>query len=185
MEQCTLNNLVDKAYRGAKQNGFYCDIQDPINFVAAIHEELSEAFRCWNKHQGWLTFEPKPDGVYFELTDAVIRMLSYCGHMGIELDMYDIDTDRPYTQSDLIDVILRSHQELSQYYDLINTEYDEDDFRQDIRDNLISGIMSRFIARIELFIAQASEGTLDLQQLIEHKMNYNATRSRKHGGNEV
>ena len=185
MTTAVLIQLTDTAYHNAKNNGFYCDKQDPLNYVAAIHEELSEAFKCWNKHIGWFIEQPKPDGVFFELTDAVIRTLSYCGYMGIELRQYEIDTDRPYTQGDLIDLILRSHQELSQYYDLINVEYDSDDFRISVRDNLIETIFSRFIARIELFISNVSEDTLSLEDLITAKMKYNLTRTHKHGGNEV
>lgn len=185
MNNIVLSELTERAYESAKAKGFYCDKHDDVEYLAAIHEELSEAFQCWNKHKGWFETSPKPDGVYFELADAVIRIMSYCGYKGIDLKSYEIETDRPYNKDDLCDLIMRSHLEISQYYDLIEREEPEDDYSQKLFDTCAKRLLSRFIARIELFIEESSEDKIDLESLIDYKLKYNATRENKHGGHEV
>jgi hypothetical protein len=180
-----LTKYINDAYFIARSKGFYTEDRDDIEYLAAIHEELSEAFQCWNKHKGWLVSSPKPDGIYFELTDAVIRMLSFCGYKGIDLVPYSIETDRPYTQDDLCDVIVKSHAELSQYYDAIMKDIPIDSYEEILVQRCASRVLSRFIARIELFIEESSNESLSLEDLITEKLAYNMTREAKHGGNNV
>ena len=179
-----LRALVYKAYKNAKNKGFFSEGYKDTDYLAAIHDELSEAFKCWNKHLGWYTETPKPDGIYFELTDAVIRVLSYSGYKGFDLQHYNMETDRPYTTDDLTDLIVASHAELSQYYDLLVRDC-YDDYSEQLFIKCAVRILSRFIARIELFISEASDDVYSLYDLIIKKLEYNATRSEKHGGNEV
>jgi hypothetical protein len=183
-----MENLVkftNDAYFIARSKGFYTEDRDDIEYIAAIHEELSEAFQCWNKHKGWLIETPKPDGIYYELTDAVIRTLSFCAYKGIELSAYEIETDRPYTQSDLCDIIIKSHAELSQYYDVIMKDIPIDSYEEVLVQRCASRVLSRFIARIELFIEESSNDELLLENLISTKLAFNMTREVKHGGHQV
>lgn len=184
MDTKILYELTLEAYDNAKAHGFYPGTYDDSDYLAAIHEELSEAFRCWNKHQPWYKLEPKPDGIYFELADAVIRLLSYCGYKGLTLSEYDFNTDRPYTESDLTDMIMLSHGEISQYYEALSNDAD-DEYSQKLFEKCAELTLSRFVARIEAFIDEASDGVFSLSELISIKMDYNRTREMKHGGNNV
>ena len=177
-----LNYYRDQAYRNARMKGFFADNQPDAAYVVAIHEELSEAFSDWNKHKGWIQIEPKPSGIYFELVDAVIRILSYCGYKGLELHEVEIETDRPYLESDLCDMIAKCHIDLGQYYELLNLDA-RDEFEEQLQISCMENLLSNCIARIEDFICETSD--LDLASLINVKLEYNATREIKHGGNEV
>lgn len=184
MTEELLIQFRDIAYTNAKAKGFFKDNQDDSAYIAAIHEELSEAFCDWNKHHGWISHEPKPCGIYFELTDAVIRVLSYSGYKGLSLHETDVETDRPYLQSDLCDVIVKCHLDIGQYYDLFNKE-SRDEFEEELQIICMQNLLSAFIHRIEEFIAESSEEEYSLEQLILQKLAYNLTRENKHGGNEV
>lgn len=184
MTNTELSQLTGIAYANAKSKGFFCDKCPDAAYIAAIHEELSEAFKAWNKHEGWINIEPKPSGVYFELTDAVIRAFSFCGYKGIQIREYGISTDRPYTQDDLCDVINRSHLALAQAAEYLERDEFIDDYEEDLNQRCISNLLSLFVARIELFIEESFED-LHLEDLIDIKLAYNKTRGMKHGGNEV
>ena len=184
MTRETLLELRDQAYKAARSKGFFMDRTDDSSYVVAIHEELSEAFCDWNKHLGWYITEPKPSGVYFELTDAVIRTLSYCGYKGLSLHAVQIETDRPYTADDLCDMIAKCHLDIAQYYELLHKEA-RDDFEENLQVICMQNLLSSFINRIEEFIDECSEGKFNLYDLIQDKLKYNATRGMKHGGNEV
>lgn len=45
--------------------------------------------------------DPKPEGIAIELADAVIRILDYCGHVGIDIEKaieikHEYNKTRPY-----------------------------------------------------------------------------------------
>lgn len=184
MTNAELSQFTGIAYAGAKSNGFFCDNQGDAAYIAAIHEELSEAFRAWNKNEGWLNIETKPSGVYFELTDAVIRLFSFCGYKGIQLYEYELTTDRPYCKDDLCDLINRSHLSLAQAAEQLEREEFIDDYEEELNMRCVSNLLSLFVARIELFIEESFEG-LNLEDLIDIKLTYNKSRGLKHGGNNV
>lgn len=184
MNTDVLLDYRDLAYKAARSKGFFGDTQDDSAYVVAIHEELSEAFSAWNKHKGWYIEDPKPDGIYFELTDTVIRILSYCGYKGLALSEKSFETDRPYIESDLCDMIAKCHLDIAQYYELLNKEA-RDDFEEELQVICMQNLLSSVIGRIEDFISESSDDKLNLMCLIDKKLAYNMTRGNKHGGNEV
>ena len=155
MTDFELTQFIDKSYKNAKAKGFFCDAQLDAAYIAAIHEELSEAFKAWNKHEGWLNIDPKPSGVYFELADAVIRVFSFCGYKGIALHEYSLFTDRPYIQDDLCDLINRSHLTLAQAAEQLERDDFIDDFEEEMSIKLVAKLLSLFVARIEIFIEES------------------------------
>lgn len=185
MTNVELSELIGIAYDTAKSKGFFCDNQSDNAYIAAIHEELSEAFRAWNKRLGWLVMDEKPDGVYFELADAVIRVFSFCGYKGIHLFEYEFETDRPYDKSDLCDVIVRSHLAIAQAAELLERDDFIDDFEEGLNMKCVSSVFSQFIARIELFVEESLDNQHAFVDLIHTKLKYNITRGMKHGGNKV
>lgn len=153
MREEILNEYCARAYQSARAKGFFTDNQDDAAYVVAIHEELSEAFADWNKHRGWMNISPKPSGVYFELTDAVIRVMSYCGYKGLTLHEITIETDRPYMRTDLCDMIAKCHLDLAQYYELLNRDA-RDEFEEALQETCMRSLLSNFIARIEEFMEE-------------------------------
>lgn len=191
--------LRDLAYKQARDKGFFAGDQPEESYITAIHEELSEAFKVLNKSKvkdivdaPWIVYIPtgglnKPDGIYFELTDAVIRLLSYCGFMGYEQVEPDdpFETDRPYDRDDFWQVINASHSTLA-YMNSINVDFDADEIEESIRcqghlnkqtadelvkrklavtierNNELRGVaIKEFIERIERFIEDSSKTEID------------------------
>lgn len=184
MTNAELSQFIGIAYTNAKAKGFFCDNQSDAAYIAAIHEELSEAFKAWNKHEGWINIDPKPSGVYFELTDAVIRLFSFCGYKGIPIHEYSLTTDRPYTQDDLCDLINRSHLTIAQVAEQLERDDFIDEYEAELSLRCVSNLLSLFVMRIELFVEESIEN-LHLEDLIDIKLTYNKTRGMKHGGNQV
>lgn len=189
MTTIELNDFIRQSYENAKAKGFYLDYLPDEAYLAAIHDELSEAFCEWNKYDRWYVLissdqGPKAVGVYPELADAVIRLFSYCGYKGLSLTDSYFETDRPYDADDFCSVILRSHESLVEYYELIQRET-RDDYDAKLLDNCCINILSQFVKRIELFISESSDDKYSLTDLIDAKLEYNKTRSTKHGGHKV
>lgn len=185
MTNISLAQFCERAYNSAKLKGFYTNNQSDDAYIAGIHSELSEAFDAWNKNLGFYipyNGTNEPGGVIFELVDAVIRALSYCGYKGLTPKTLEVTTDRPYVQDDLCDMILRSHLELSQYYELIGKET-RDDFEYQLVVKCSENIFSSFIDRIERFIVDTVN--VELDKLIEMKFAYNSTRGFRHGSHKV
>lgn len=189
MTTIELNNFIRQCYRDARLKGFYIDYLPDEAYIAAIHDELSEAFREWNKYDRWYDTTPteqgtKAEGIYPELADAVIRLFSYCGYKGLSLTDSYFETDRPYNTDDFCDFLLKSHESLVEYYELIQRET-RDDYDTDLLDNCCISTLSQFVKRIELFIAESSDDKYSLIDLINAKIEYNTKRSIKHGGHKV
>lgn len=103
----TIAELVAEAYETAKAKGWHDDIRQPLEVLALIHSEISEAaeeVRDGREHpvyqkafmdpsavipvthtKLWDT-ATKPEGILIELSDAIIRIADYCGHQGWDLE---------------------------------------------------------------------------------------------------
>jgi NTP pyrophosphatase (non-canonical NTP hydrolase) len=189
MTTIELNDFIRQSYRNAKLKGFYIDYLPDEAYIAAIHDELSEAFREWNKYNRWYALMPsdqgpKAEGIYPELADAVIRLFSYCGYKGLSLKDSYFETDRPYGTDDFCDFILKSHESLVEYYELIQKET-RDDYDAELLDKCCINTLSQFVKRIELFISESSDEKYSLIDLVTAKIAYNTKRSVKHGGHKV
>ena len=84
----TITNLQRKAHDTATLKGWYDKPHSFDGFIEGVQSEVDEARDAAKRgqditsvwHQG-----KKPEGVPIELADAVIRIFSYCGEMGIDL----------------------------------------------------------------------------------------------------
>ena len=99
-----ISELVKAAYSNSKEKGFHDPELSPLEYLALIHSEISEAVEAardntppiyqasfetgeritpdspqWSVHQ-------KPEGELTELADAVIRIADYCGSRGWDLE---------------------------------------------------------------------------------------------------
>ena len=79
-----IRTLVEQAYAASKAKGFCDKPRNPIELIALMHCELSEAVEAIRSKKD--DHLPHLDAVGVELADAVIRIGDYCGEFGIDLE---------------------------------------------------------------------------------------------------
>lgn len=90
----TLAELTQKIHDNACKHGWWIDERHPLEVLFLIVQELAEAgeeYRNGNALDEVYYHGTKPEGFPIELADVAIRLLDYCGQLGIDLeDMIDI-----------------------------------------------------------------------------------------------
>jgi len=73
----------------AVEHGWWSTDRQFPEIAALIHSEVSEAFEEYRKTINHPRYNPegKPVGMDFELADIVIRVMDYCEHFGIDLEL--------------------------------------------------------------------------------------------------
>ncbi len=100
-----INDLCEKAYKIAKEHGFWNEERNFGEVITLMHCELSEAFEEYRNgkeiNETYYENGTKPCGIPSELADVVIRIFDFCGGNGIDLEKIilekmEYNETRPY-----------------------------------------------------------------------------------------
>lgn len=77
----SIDFICEQAYKTAKEKGWH---DKPVSFattIANIHGEVSEAWESYRKDEPelWHGKDGKPEGIYSELADIIIRIGDFVG----------------------------------------------------------------------------------------------------------
>ena len=188
-----LSDLQREAHAIAKDHGWWDEGRTFGDCIALVHSELSEALEAYREHGGvvnmfkysddtkWFLHDTSghPAGVASELADVVIRVADMAEFYGVDLAS-EIETlrrendERDMTGRTFGDWISDLHASLSFSYE--SREWD--------------GYAARGFPSWEELLADCVAGVqrmaahygIDLDAAIEAKVEYNRTRSYRHGG---
>ena len=190
-----LKALQREAHAIAKDHGWWDEERSFDDLIALVHSELSEALEAYREtgsatagiyevdEDGEIT---KPGGVPYEFADVVIRVADMAEWYGMDLtaavheaeERYDFDSSFPahFGFGSWISMV---HMHLSRAFEVYaNGDYIDwpSSTSKDGEQRLQIGAAVRWVQ------AMAAHYGIDLDAAIEAKMEYNRTRSYRHGG---
>lgn len=160
------NEKIAAIHANAVAHGFWEEGEEPTfgEYCALIHEEISEAFSAWrNNEPDEYIKDGKPEGVWVELADVVIRCADAIAARKYNFDIPKIGIKiQFYLFGEFVAFL---HSEVAIMW--ITGDYE-----------IIGLQLCKIIAAVYLF---ADHNGIDLDAIIDRKCAYNATRPYKHG----
>jgi NTP pyrophosphatase (non-canonical NTP hydrolase) len=104
-----MKQLQKKIHQTAKAKGWWDRPRDMPELLVLIHSEISESLEAFRSgmlpHQVYFHDDGKPEGVFVELADAVIRILDAAEYHGVNLEeiihlKVSYNDTRPYRHGD-------------------------------------------------------------------------------------
>lgn len=161
------NDKIAAIHANAVAHGFWEPGSEPTfgEYCALIHEEISEAFSAWrNNEPDEYVVDGKPEGVWVELADVVIRCADAMAAWGCKFEVTNMRVDVRTDSFGMFAAILHSFVTDMYWYEnekrLINLE------------------LCVIVTAVYLF---AGHNGIDLDAIIDRKCAYNATRPWRHG----
>ena len=172
------NEKIAAIHANAVAHGFWEPGSEPTfgEYCALIHEEISEAFSAWRKGEpDEYIVDGKPEGVWVELADVVIRCADILGYFDTDYDdavvhMYD------GTYANILHAMQESPVNfichIGIMHHTVSTAFQDD----------IKFAKTKSIIVLTFYIyALAEHNGIDLDAIIDRKCAYNATRPWRHG----
>jgi NTP pyrophosphatase (non-canonical NTP hydrolase) len=160
------NERIAAIHANAVAHGFWEPGSEPTfgEYCAFIHEEISEAFSAWrNNEPDEYVVDGKPEGVWVEMADVVIRCADAMGAWNCAFEMPNIHVDpRHYTFGAYITLL----------HSIISDMWNNGDERT---------MGCQLCVIVEVVYSFADHNGIDLDAIIDRKCEYNATRPYKHG----
>lgn len=171
------NEKIAAIHANAVAHGFWEPGEEPTfgEYCAFIHEEISEAFSAWRNGEPYAYIKDgKPEGVWVELADVVIRCADMFGRAGVKL----CEEDERYkwlSHCARSTILNEQHASFAEFANILHhtVSHAYGINRGKGMDSLLSAVLCVF-ARAEL-------ENIDLDAIIDRKCAYNATRPYKHG----
>ncbi len=162
------NEKIAAIHANAVAHGFWEPGSEPTfgEYCAFIHEEISEAFSAWrNGEPDEYIKDGKPEGVWVELADVVIRCADAMGRWRYEFDRDTIEIH-----------IMPDRYSFPEYMTLLHSIVS--DMWNNGDERTIGRHLYAIVAVVYLF---ADHNGIDLDAIIDRKCAYNATRPYRHG----
>lgn len=169
------NEKIAAIHANAVAHGFWKPGSEPTfgEYCALIHEEISEAFSAWrNGEPDEYVKDGKPEGVWVELADVVIRCADLLGHTEHETEPFD---DIVYSRLTGLLGKLDEHKfaaYITMLHDILTKANESISLRS-------SNLTLEYLA--VCIYAMADIRGIDLDAIIDRKCAYNATRPHRHG----
>ena len=82
-----LQELQQRSWKTADEHGWHDRERSVGDRIALAHSEISEAYNAFETHRlkEWFREDGKPEGFYYEIADAWIRLADNCGELDIDL----------------------------------------------------------------------------------------------------
>ena len=170
------NELIKKAHENAVAHGFWDPAPRTPETRALIHSEISESFEEWrnNRPNEYTGESGKPEGVWVELADVVLRVADLFGHLGVQLKTETSEfmeiTNR--VSADMYDL----NASFAEFIDCLHIITTKTEFA----DNM-DGTVRELIKLLLVIYARAEVDGIDLDGIVERKHAYNVTRPYRHG----
>ena len=171
------NEKIAAIHANAVAHGFWEPGDEPTfgEYCAFIHEEISEAFSAWrNGDPDEYVKDGKPEGVWVELADMVIRIGDLFGRYTVSI----IENEYYETMyGDMVEYARRMPSGkfamvISSIHGLVSKAF----MCEKSKDAM------RWLVNTLMFVyAYAECHNIDLDAIIDRKCAYNATRPYKHG----
>lgn len=158
------NEKIAAIHANAVAHGFWEPGDEPTfgEYCAFIHEEISEAFSAWrNGEPDEYVKDGKPEGVWVELADVVIR----CA-----------DAMAFYSSPDISDVELSTFMVQGSMGEFVNYLHRMVSYLKEL-----NGLRKDLSNIIWVIYVRATLCGINLDAIIDRKCAYNATRPYKHG----
>ncbi len=169
-----LSELAKEIHANAVEHGWWESERSFGEVIALCHSELSEALEEYRNGHGLAEVYyngDKPEGVPVELADCIIRILDYCGYVNLECD------DKG-AQSRVISYYCKN---LNDFGDVISAMHLQLSMSRDYTD------YGNFylIVCIHYILQYCEWAGIDIDAVVRLKIEYNKTRSYRHGNKVI
>ena len=171
------NEKIAAIHANAVAHGFWEPGEEPTfgEYCAFIHEEISEAFSAWrNNEPDEYIVDGKPEGVWVELGDVVIRIGDLFGRYEVRI----IENEYYETMySNIIEYVrkmtsIKFAMVISAIHELVSKAFMCEDGK---------GATRQLVNTLMFIYAYAECHNIGLDAIIDRKCAFNVTRPYRHG----